>query len=705
VKYEAGKNRFTLPLYMREPGYYEYTATIKPPPGRDGWAENNVAVGYLYLKGEGKVLLVSDPDGDRRDWETLAATLKRAERLVETAPPFDFPRDPLSLMPYDCVMFVNVAADSFDGAQLQALRDAVYNYGTGFIMVGGKNSFGPGGYQGSPAEEALPVTMDVSQRKVLPKNALVIILHTCEFPEGNTWGKRIAKEAIKVLSAQDEVGILAYGMGGEGWIFKLTPAGRQEELFKLINQADLGDMPTFTTTMRMGLDALKASDAATKHMIIISDGDPSPPTPALLEEFGQSKVSVSTVVVYPHGGMDTSLMKTIAQTTGGRFYHPSDPNLLPSIFIREVKTLRRSMIQNKTFTPRIGFPSPIMKGIARIPELKGYVLTTPKARSTTILEGPEAGEPDPVLAVWRFGLGKTAAWTSDLAPNWAAEWVDWEGYLPFVKQLVTDISRIEAESNLHLSALASGGMGVIAVEDRNESSRFLNVEAVVSGPARRTERIRLRQTGTRRYEGTFGIWGKGRYQIAAAGAGEGATERSFGGFVVPYSAEYLRFRSNPVVLREIAGRTGGRILSGTEKGPEMFLHDRVPRTGSTPLTDIFLIVLACLVPLDVAVRRVQLDLNMIRGWFGLDARKAPSGETLSALLRRKGEVEFITGGGKEEIRPAAAAGPSRKIETELRPAEKVQPAETAAEAQARRLSTTERLLAMKRKRNGKEERK
>ena len=37
---------------------------------------------------------------------------------------------------------------------------------------------------------------------------LAIVLHTCEFPEGNVWAKRIAKEAIRVLGAQDEAGVL-----------------------------------------------------------------------------------------------------------------------------------------------------------------------------------------------------------------------------------------------------------------------------------------------------------------------------------------------------------------------------------------------------------------------------------------------------------------------------------------------------------------
>jgi uncharacterized membrane protein len=65
-----------------------------------------------------------------------------------------------------------VPADAFDAVQLQALRDAVYQQGTGFLMLGGPNSYGPGGYHRSVVEEALPVTMDVTQKKILPKGAL-----------------------------------------------------------------------------------------------------------------------------------------------------------------------------------------------------------------------------------------------------------------------------------------------------------------------------------------------------------------------------------------------------------------------------------------------------------------------------------------------------------------------------------------------------
>ena len=406
LKYRAGKNRYVLPIRLREPGYYEYSASIVIPRSKDRLRQNNRVSNAIFVEGEGKVLLVTDPDGDRRDWQSLSAALKQSKRLVEIKRSFDFPRDALSLMPYDAIVFVNVPADAFDVVQLKALRDAVYNIGVGFLMVGGANSFGAGGYHRTAVEDVLPVSMDVSKKKILPKGALVIILHTCEFAEGNTWAKRITKQAIKVLGSQDEVGVLAYDwQGRDKWIFPLTPAGQYAKLVPLINAAEIGDMPGFGPTMQMGLTALKNSNAAARHMIVISDGDPSPPTRQLLKQFRDNQVSISTVSINPHGGLEIRMMRMIAQLTGGRYYTPKRASELPSIFIKEAKTLRRNMIQNETITPEFGFPSAIMKGISAVPPLHGYVLTTPKNRAETVLKVPaktkeEEQQVDPILATW-----------------------------------------------------------------------------------------------------------------------------------------------------------------------------------------------------------------------------------------------------------------------------------------------------------------
>lgn len=709
MKWRAGKNRVTFKIEMRRSGYYEYTASIVPGRDekgavRDGISDNNKAISYLYLQGKGKVLLVKDTAGDRRDWQNLRQTLVRIGREVEVADPFDVPSDALSLLPYDCILFVNVPRDNFIPPQFEAIRSAVFNQGSGFMMVGGEGSFGPGGYHRTKVEEILPVSMDVTQKKVLPKGALAIILHTCEFPDGNTWGKNITKQAMKVLGKEDEVGVLVFDWnGGERWLFELTPAREYQKLATKVNQAQIGDMPDFVTTMRLGLQGLKNSDASVKHMIIISDGDPQPPSPAMLKQFRDASITISTVTIFPHGGGGAPLtqvapaMVSIAKVTGGNAYYPQDPALLPSIFIKEAKTLKKSMIQNKRFVPvrpENSLPSDVLKEINATPALHGYVITTLKPRANNLLAVPEAEEEDPLLSIWQHGAGRAAAFTSDFAPNWGREWLEWSQYEPFVKQLVIDISRVSKQGFLRVSSHAASGKGTVLVEDYAPETSFLDVTAKVDGPRRFSEQVRLKQVGPRRYEGTFPLNGQGRYQISVAGVGGGRDEQVHSGFVVPYSQEYLRFRSNPIVLEQITKQTGGKVLDMSAKVEEIFVEDRETTRSDRPIADWFLLALACLVPLDVGVRRVQVDFATVRGWLGIGRTHRPSDETFSQLLRAKRSVDKSL--GRDAARPVEGQGDVIASTTDAEKAEpkakKPEPAAPSAPAE----STTARLLAARR---------
>ena len=616
-------------------------------------------------------------------------------------------------MPYECIIFINVPADAFDAIQLRAVHSAIYNQGTGFLMVGGKNSFGPGGYNRTPVEEALPVTMDVTNKKVLPKGALAIILHTCEFADGNTWAKRIAKAAIRVMGAKDEVGLLAWD-GGDKWIFPLTPAGEYEKLVKIINKCQPSDMPSFVKTMEMGLAGLAASDAAVKHMIIISDGDPAPPPPSLIDKFIAAKVTISTVLVDGfHKGSYRKLMQIMANSTGGRFYYPKNPNLLPSIFIKEAKTLKRSMIQNKTFIPEIDFnDGSYLKGIESLRPLHGYVLTSAKEdirRCRVILRGPDKEQLDPVLAVGHFGVGKTAAWTSDLTTNWGKEWVEWKKYQPFLKQLILNISRTSKRGSLRMRTFSSGNTGVVIVEDFHPEAEFLEMAAKIIGPGERETSIKLVQEGPRRYRGTFPLWGKGRYEIVGVAVGNKREERVVGAFVIPYSAEYLRFQSNPLILKEIADRTDGKLLTGAETGKDIFPKNRKIRQNSKPVFDIFLMLLALLLPLDVGIRRVQIDFEAIASFFSGRKKKRESTATLGALLKRKERVDIQFEDKRNEsgqfISSTAGLPKKKRTQTEEKtvPTDKpeIKPQKKSKERSDIPESTTGKLLAMKRKKGDK----
>jgi Ca-activated chloride channel homolog len=703
VDFRAGKNRYVVPIKLREPGYYEYSATIETETGADHLKQNNTVLNYLYVKGEGRVMVVKDSAGKAQDWQSLVAALRAEQRLVDVRNAEQVPRDSLSLMPYDAVIFVNVAADAFDPVQFKAVHDAVRDLGVGFLMVGGGNSFGPGGYNKTPIEDVLPVTMDITKKKVLPKGALVIVLHTCEFPEGNTYAKRVTKEAIRVLGSQDEAGVLAFMDGDSNWVFELTPVSQYDAMVRKINAATPGDMLAFQPIMEAGYTALAKSDAAAKHIIVISDGDPQPPTPKLLQDCKAGSITISTVSIFPHGGVEVGTLQAMANLTGGKYYTTNDPEQLPSIFIKEAKSLKRAMVQNKTFTPEVGFPSPVLKGLGALPPLHGYVLTTPKERLTEqILDAhlPDDDSLDPVLARWKFGLGTTAAFTSDLSTNWGADWVGWEGYRAFVKQLMVDISRVQEEEHLRMWAYASGTQGVIVAEDFHPQNMFLEMQAQVAGPQDKSETVSLRQIAPRRYQATFPLWGPGRYQVMAIGKSGDRTARTQGGFIVSYSPEYLRFRSNPMVLDEIAEKTGGVVLKKDAAAEEIYQSRRHPKRSSRPIFDWFLTTLAVLLPLDVAFRRIQIDRNSFAALFGLRSRKGESTPTMGTLLSRKKTLQKAFESQRLPAPPrpdGKSSGPSHSAA----PSGAAPPKATAPKTDTKPPadeSTTGRLLELKRKR-------
>ncbi len=98
-------------------------------------------------------------------------------------------------------------------------------------MIGGRQSFGGGGWQNTEVEKALPVTCDLKSLKVEGKSGLVLIMHASEIAEGNMWQKKIAKLAIEKLSPIDMMGMLYYDWNGD-WprlAYPLPGSGSQQK--------------------------------------------------------------------------------------------------------------------------------------------------------------------------------------------------------------------------------------------------------------------------------------------------------------------------------------------------------------------------------------------------------------------------------------------------------------------------------------------
>jgi len=617
----------TFEVRLPGPGFYPLEVRLRPDSGCDTVYQNNVGYAYTQLRGKARVLMLYSPGGKKdatADVASLARALAREKIEVRLAGPSAIPASNAELAGYDCVIIANVGAYAFTRSGMEAVRAAVRDMGVGLIMIGGPDSFGAGGYLNTPIEEALPVSCEVRQRKVMPNGALALIMHTCEMPKPNYWGRRISHAAIDVLSPQDEAGMIHYHwQGGCKWLFPLQPVGpARKKMHALIKKSTSGDMPDFDSSLKMALKALKKAKAALKHCIIISDGDPSLSDPMLPARFKRAKITISTIAIAPHGGSTVGTMRRIANATGGRYYWPKSPKLLPQIFIKEAMTVRRSVIFTQPFTPRLERATDPVKGFlgTSLPQLEGYVVTTAKDRAEVPLTVKlKDSLTDPVLAHWRYGEGKAAAFTSSAAPNWAPKWIGWPGYTKFWSQLVRWTSRAGGTGDLQVRADVRDGKGRIVVEAIDENGRlinYLNLKTHVVDPkSREVPGVTLVQTAPGRYEAEFTAGPPGAYQVNVSyrdSAGEWRHHPT--GASNSYSPEFAKLESSPGLLRDIARLTGGEMLTWDPVRDRQVIWARNLPPGHRihPGWKWLLWLILILFPLDVAIRRVMLEPKHVR---------------------------------------------------------------------------------------------
>ena len=115
-----------------------------------------------------------------------------------------FPAALVELQNYDAVILANVprGAGGLGEEQQQMLATYVHDMGGGLVMIGGTRRSAPAAGRGSKLEEVLPVNMDIPAQRQMPKGALVLIMHSCEMPDGNYWGEQCAIKAVETLSSQ-----------------------------------------------------------------------------------------------------------------------------------------------------------------------------------------------------------------------------------------------------------------------------------------------------------------------------------------------------------------------------------------------------------------------------------------------------------------------------------------------------------------------
>ncbi len=639
-----------------------------------------MAEGFTHARGTAQVLLIEGTAGEHVEL-VRALREKKLEVTTLVAPRIDgsgavggdpLPIDLAQLQPYDTVILANVPKDAFTEAQHQLLESNVHDMGAGLVMLGGRDSFGAGGWMNTPVEKALPVDMQIKALKVQGIGAMVMIMHASEIAEGNYWQKVVAKAALNALSTYDYAGMLHWE-GQEAWLFTLRPIGSgRGGMLSSIDRMTPGDMPDFDPSLQMAMKGLMGvKDAMTRHIVIISDGDPTPPTAQVINQLVANKITVTAVLTAAHGNDlgAFSVMQNLAKRTKGRFYNVTNPKALPRIYQKEARTISRPLIfEHETpWRPKVNYLSEPVIGLpAEVPPINGLVLTSVKENE--LVEVPltsplPAGQSNPLLAHWTYGLGRSVAFTSDAGRRWAKAWPDWESYAAFWSQVVRWSMRPVDRGNLTLSVRRDQGRIKVVVDALDKDNQFLNflqIQGNVVNPDLKRSSVELEQTAPGKYEATIeDAEASGNYFVNLGYRGPDSIQGVISsGVSVPYSDEYRELRSNPATLETVASLTNGQVanwkyrpdgrvdLQRTIDSVDHFRRD--PSLVNPPsYTDLWpnLLWLAAVMFLgDVAVRRVAPDVARIRRtvadqWKKIRGQEvAPPVEYMEKLKGRKAEV-------------------------------------------------------------------
>lgn len=672
VELQAGANRLVRQVPLRIAGAHRFRTQFVPARAADDTIpDNNGAEAFTVVSGQGRILLLTTAR-DLADAQPSAEILSRAlesEGLVcEVDVAGRQPLDQVQLTEYALVVLANVPAGDFRADEKKALAVYVRDLGGGLVMVGGDDSFGAGGWLGSPVEEVMPVSFDIKHKKQFLKGGLALVMHACEIEQGNFIGERCAVEAVQTLSSRDLVGVLAWKwLGGERghWVVPLQEVGARTPIINAIKTMDMGDLPDLDALMRPAVEALLArQDLGARHMIVISDFDPQEPRQDLVNMMKRNGVTCSTVAIgYGGHAIDENKAKWIANSTGGRFYRTDDFSKLPQIFVKESREVRRSLVQEVNFTPRLVQPlSPVVPGLAGegVPALGGYVLTTAKPLADVpLIRKAEEGD-DPVLAHWQVGLGKAVAFTSGMWPRWGTAWTAWPKFTKLWAQIARWASRPVEGGDFDVTTTVQGGRARLrldAVDKNADALNFMTVQGTLVDPSQTGQPLRLTQTAPGRYEAEFDARARGNYIVNLlyrSGRGADAVSGTLRtGVSVAYSPEFAALRGNAALLEDVRAQTHGRLLAADEPAAvfDRAGLERVEARHALWENLVRWMLVAFL--LDVAVRRIALRpaelYRKFRAFLAELAGRGRPAETVAVLTTLKGTRDRV----RQEHRPPA----------------------------------------------------
>ena len=624
-----GLNRYVLLEDATEPGLKEYEVIVNSDVDR--LPENNRLQAFVRVSGAPRVLYVS---GGFDAGRFLPEALEAQGLQVDEIPASALPPTLHELIEHDLVILDNVAGFDMSLDKMEQLERYVRDSGGGLVKLGGSRSYSAGGYYETPVERLLPVTMDVETEIRIPSLAVTFVIDKSGSMSSQARGeeklglaKVAALSAIEVLNPLDRVAVLSFDEGHE-WSVPATEAGNRQAIAETLRVLGAGGSTDLFHALEEAYRGMREQEAKLKHLIVLSDGlsRGDADYTRLARRILADGITISTVAFGQDA--DLALMANIAAQGQGRFYHTEDPHNIPRIFTSETLVVSRDLMVEQRVQPLAGYPGEMLEGLPPddFPPLAGFQRTWAKAAAQVLLQTPDG---EPLLAAWRYGLGRSVAFTSDLSGRWGRDWVAWPEFARFAAQMARWTMRHRGPESLLPHFEWQDGRAQVTVDALDRDERFINhldLRASVLGPRGELGALTLPQIAPGRYRGEFDVQPGQRYYVNVEGRSEALEvgPQTFG-LALPYSAEYADLGPDRELLRSVAATTGGRMLE-LSNASLAAIHAPPPEAPGSRwrIWKPLLLAALLLLLLEVAVRKLGLPESWRRR---LAARRpAPEGE-------------------------------------------------------------------------------
>ena len=411
-----------------EAGFLELELRIEALEGSDQRPQDNFLARSFAVQEPLEVLYL----GER--------TLGGAEALSRLAGPgFRFERaadlDDADPAAYPLVVLDDRSAASVPRDFQQRLTAAVAGGGAGLLMSGGA-AFGPGGWADTPVAELLPVELVQKEEKRDPSTTLCVIIDTSGSMGGNRvqLAKEVARLAIRRLLPHDKVGIVEF-YGAKRWAAPIQPASNLIELERALNRLDAGGGTVILPAIEEAFYGMQNVQTRYKHVLVLTDGGvETGPFESMMRRMADKGMNVSTVLIGPE--THSEFLVSLANWGKGRFYNVPDRFNLPEVILKQPASAKLPSYRPGSHAVRGRGSAAWWAGTdpESLPELAGYVETRARPGAEVLIETVDGAHP--VLASWRYGLGRVSALTTEPAGEGTQPWRDWQGFGALVAQVL-----------------------------------------------------------------------------------------------------------------------------------------------------------------------------------------------------------------------------------------------------------------------------